>query len=105
MIIAFVIWSMVAVLFLGIGISGWKSTKAVGFFTFVEPPVVTDVEGYNHSVSILWMASAVIFEIIGLPLLFLTQNSPVFILVVFFVAALIIGMMIAYLKIEAKYKA
>lgn len=105
MLIAFIIWSVVAVLFLGIGIVGRKSKEAVGFFTFVKPPKVTDLNKYNHSVSILWIIVAVIFEIIGVPLLFLEQNSPMFIFVIVGVAALSIGMMIAYLKIEEKYKA
>ncbi len=104
MIIAFIIWSTVAVLFLGIGISGRKSKEAVGFFTFVKPPVVTDVSKYNRSVSILWVIVAVIFEGMGIPLLFLGQNSPVFILVIVGVMALVVGMMIVYLRIEAKYK-
>ncbi len=105
MIMAFIIWSIVAVLFLGIGISGRKSKEAVGFFTFVKPPVVTDVSKYNHSVSILWIAVAVIFEIIGIPFLFLEQNSPMFIPVIVGAVALIIGMIIVYLRIEKKYKA
>ncbi len=105
MIIAFIIWSIVAVLFLGIGISGRKSKEAVGFFTFVKPPVITDVSKYNHSVSTLWIIAAVILEIIGMPLLFSEQNSPVFIPVILGVMALMIGMMIVYLKIQAKYTA
>lgn len=105
MLIAFIIWSIAAGLFLGIGIVGRKSKKAVGFFTFVEPPKVTTVNKYNHSVSVLWIIVAVIFEIIGVPLLFLEQNSPISILMIVGVVALIIGMMIAYLRIEAKYKA
>lgn len=36
MVIAFIIWSIVAALFLGIGISCRKSNEAVGFFTFVK---------------------------------------------------------------------
>ncbi len=105
MIIAFIIWSIVALLFFGIGIVGRKSKEAVGFFTFVKPPEVTDINKYNHSVSVLWIIVAVIFEIMGVPFLFLEQNSLMFIFVIFGVAALIMGMMIVYLKIEAKYKA
>ncbi len=103
MIIAFIIWSIVAVLFLGIGISGRKAKEAVGFFTFVKPPVVTDINMYNHSVSMLWMIAAVILEVIGIPLLFLEQNSPMFVPVIFGVVALMLGMMIVYLRIQAKY--
>lgn len=102
--LGFIFWSLVAVIFLGIGISGLKSKEAVGFFTGVKAPTVKDVEKYNHAVSILWFVSAVLFEIIGIPLLFLEQNSPIFILLIFGPVALIIGMMICYIKIEQKYR-
>ena len=62
MIIAFVIWSVVSVIFLGIGISCRKSENAV---------------------SMLWFSSAIFFEILGIPFLFLGQNSPLFIPIVF----------------------
>lgn len=104
MILAFLIWSMVALLFLGIGISGWRSKKAVGFFSFIEPPMVTDVKKYNHSVSMLWIVGAGILELLGVPFLFLKQNSPAFILETFGVVVLVIGMIFMYIKIEARYK-
>lgn len=104
MIIGFVLWSIVAVIFLGIGISCRRASEAVGFFTFVKPPAVDGVERYNHAVSILWFVTAAIFEIIGFPLLFIEQNSPLFIPMIFAVMVLVIGMMIAYVRIEAKYK-
>jgi hypothetical protein len=102
--IGFVIWSIGAFLFLGIGASSWKSKEAVGFFTFVKAPVVSDIKKYNHSVAVLWMVTAVIFEILGVPLLFAEQNSPIFILMVFGVVALFLVMMILYIRIEMKYK-
>ena len=104
MLIAFIIWSIAAVLFLGIGIAGRKSKEAVGFFTFVKSPEVTDVNKYNRAVSTLWIISAVVLEIIGVPLLFSEQNSPMFILLIFGVVVLVIGMMITYVRIESKYK-
>lgn len=48
--IAFMIWSIVAVIFLGMGISCQKSGEAVGFFTFVKPPAVNDIRKYNHAI-------------------------------------------------------
>lgn len=104
MIIAFIIWSIVAAIFLGIGISCRKSSEAVGFFTFVKPPVVDDIRHYNNAVSVLWFVAAVALEIMGVPFLFLEQNSPVFILLIFAVIILIIVMMVTYIKIEGKYK-
>lgn len=104
MIIAFIIWSIVAAIFLGIGISCRKSSEAVGFFTFVKPPVVENVRKYNNAVSVLWFITVVALEIMGVPFLFLEQNSPVFILLSFGVMILVIIMIVTYIKIEGKYK-
>lgn len=104
MIIAFVIWSVAALLFFGISVGVWKSKEAVGFFTFSKPPEVTDVRRYNHSVSMLWIVAAVIFEIIGIPFLFIEQNSPMVIVEILGVIVWAIGIMLGYLKIEAKYR-
>lgn len=105
MIIAFIIWTIVAILFMGIGIRAGKTKEPAGFFTFVDPPKVTDVKGYNHAVSVLWIVAAAIFELMGIPFLFLKQNSPMAFLIVFGVVVLIVGMMIAYSRIEDKYRA
>ena len=105
MIIAFVIWSIVAALFLAIGIGIRKSKNAVGFFTGVKPPEVKDIKRYNHAVSKLWIVVAVILEIMGIPFLFIEQNTPVFIFLILGVVALVIGMAFVYIKIESKYKA
>lgn len=102
----FIIWSIIAFIFVGIGISCWNSKEAIGFFTFVKPPQISseNVINYNHAVSILWFIFAALLESIGLPLLFAEQNSPIFIFVVFGCVALIIALLIAYLRIEAHYK-
>ena len=104
MFIAFLIWTLCAGIFLAIGISSFKSKEPVGFFTFSNPPKVNDVDGYNKAVAKLWFVVAVIFEVLGIPFLFLEQNSPEFFLIVVAVPVLLIGMIIVYLKIEAKYK-
>lgn len=104
MVIGFIIWSIVAAIFLGIGISCRKSNEAVGFFTFVKPPSVENVMQYNNTVAVLWFIAAGALEIIGIPILFLKQNSPLFILIIFAVMILVIAIIIAYLRIEAKYK-
>lgn len=46
----------------------------------------------------------VLFEMIGISLLFVKQNSPFVILIVLGVVLLVIGMMVNYTKIESKYK-
>lgn len=104
MIIGFAIWSIVAVIFLFIGISSWKSEKAAGFFTGLEPPKVTDIKAYNHAVGKIWFIFAILFEIAGMPLLFSEQNSAIILLMIPIVMILIIVMVIVYLRIELKYR-
>lgn len=104
MIIGFIIWSIVSILFVGIGISCRKSNEPVGFFTGCKPPIVENVKHYNKAVSILWFVSAGVYEVIGVPLLFLEQNSLWFIPIIFAVVIGLIIMMVVYLQIEAKYK-
>lgn len=102
----FAIWTVVAFIFVVIGISCLHSKESVGFFTFMKSPQISDenVKNYNHAVSILWFIFAALLEIIGLPLLFFKQNSPIFMLVAFGCIALVIALMIAYLRIETHYK-
>lgn len=104
MTIAFAIWSIIVCIFFAIGISCRKSQEPVGFFAFSKPPVVEDVEGYNKAVAKLWFVVGIVYEIIGIPILFLEQNSPLFLPILFAVIIEIIVMMIAYLKIEKKYR-
>ena len=104
MIIGFIIWSMASLVFLSIGIKCRRSQEPVGFFTSCEPTQIENIEKYNKAVSRLWLVAAVFLEIMGIPLLFLEQNSVYFILVVFGVVIGMIVMMVVYLKIEGKYK-
>ena len=104
MIIAFVIWTIVALFFVGIAISCRKSKEAVGFFTGVKAPEVIDVKAYNQAVSTLWFVVAILLELMGLPFLFLKQNSAYFVFIILLVMALMIGMVVAYFRIERKYK-
>ena len=104
MFIGFIIWSIVVILFIGVGISCRKSDEPVGFFTGCKPPKIKNVPGYNKAVSKLWFVSTVIYEIMGVRLLFLEQNSLLFIPIVFGVVIGLIVMMVVYLKIEGKYR-
>ena len=104
MILAFIIWSIVALIFLGIGISCRRGNEAAGFFTFTKPPVVDDIKSYNKDVSVLWFVSALVFEIMGVPFLFLEQNSPVFFLLIIALFIMIIAMMVTYIKIEGRHR-
>ncbi len=104
MIVAFIIWSVVALLFVVIGIVNWRSKTEIGFFTGVEPGKKKDIVGYNHAVAKIWFFYAAIFEIIGIPVLFIPQNSIMVVVVMLAVVALTIGITIVYVRIDAKYK-
>lgn len=110
MIIAFIVWSLVAVLFLVIGLVDRKSEKPVGFWSNAKPwsnvkkLEVTDIRAYNNAVSTIWIVFAIIFELLGLPFLCFEQNNPAFLATIVGVVVLIIGIMFAYVKVEEKYK-
>lgn len=104
MIVAFIMWSIAALLFVVIGVVDWRSKTEVGFFTGEKPGKRKDIVGYNHAVAKIWFFYAIAFEIIGIPLLFIHQNSIIAIVMIFFVVALSIGIMIVYTKVDAKYK-
>jgi hypothetical protein len=104
MIIGFVIWSITSVIMLAIGIWSYRSDKPVGFFTGVNPPEVKDVKKYNHAVAILWFAYAILLELMGIPLLFLKQNSAGFIPVFLGTILITIGLGVGYTVIEKKYR-
>ena len=102
--IGFIIWSLIALLIAGIGIISWRSKKAVGFFTGAKAPEVKDVKKYNHSVAVLWWVYALLLEALGIPLLFLKQNSAGFVPVILGTVAVTIGLMVAYHFVEKKYR-
>ena len=104
MVIAFIIWTLCSVIFAMIGILCIRSKEAVGFFAGCKPTGIKDVKAYNKAVSKLWFVAAIVFELLGIPFLFLEQNSPGFIPVIFGVIIEMMAMMITYVCIESKYK-
>ncbi|NMB44630.1 MAG: hypothetical protein GX995_10945 [Clostridiales bacterium] len=104
MVIAFIIWSVISITFLVIGIIARLSKKPVEFWANVKAPEVNDVKRYNKDVSVLWFVFAVLFEIVGIPLLFCEQSSLIAFISIFGTVVLAIGIMIAYTLLEAKYR-
>ena len=104
MVAGFLIWTLICILLLGIGIWCWKSEKAVHFFTGVKPPAVTDVRKYNRSVAVLWFVYAALFELLGLPFLFLKQNAAGFLLCIAGVPVISLALMLVYTRILRRYE-
>ena len=92
----FIIWSTVALMILIVAAVTWRSRKAAGFFTGVKPPEVRDVRKYNRAVAVLWIVYALLFEGLGIPLLFLEQNKALIAVILLGVPILTIGLVIAY---------
>ena len=104
MIAGFIIWSVIAAVFVGFGVYCLMAKKPVGFWAGVKAPEVSDTRKYNRAVSRLWFVFAALFELLGLPFLFAGQNSPVYIISVLGTPFLCIGVMAAYHFIAEKYK-
>lgn len=103
--IAFMIWSAVAIVLIVIGAMAYRSETPAGFYSNYGPPEVRDVHGYNQAVARMWWTAALLFEAIGGLLLKVRQNSPLVILPVLLTVAWAIGLLLAYHRIEAKYRA
>lgn len=104
--IAFIIWSLMGVLFIAMGIYDISSKKAkpFGFWANAEVASIEDVRGYNRALGILWCVYGVLFVLIGLPLL-AGQNSGSIIISMLGTMFISIGAMIAYVVgIEPKYR-
>jgi hypothetical protein len=103
-IIGFVIWSAVSLMLLGIGIWTRRSEKPAGFFSGVRPPEVSDVRRYNRAVSVIWFIYTILFEMLGIPLLVLKQNSGGFIWSMLGVVFITIALPVAYNRVLLKYQ-
>ena len=103
MVLAFVIWAICGLFFLGLGIYSFKAKTPVGFWANAETLPIEDVKGYNKAMGKFWCVYSVIFIPLGLPLL-AGQNSAVIVISVLGIMFEMIGAMVVYLHIEEKYK-
>ena len=100
---AFYIWSLLGVFFIILGIYALFTTKPVHFWNISQELRVRDIKKYNRAMAKLWMVSAVLFELTGMPLLTDSKAAMAVIPILgsMFVS---IGMMIVYTRIEKKYR-
>ena len=105
-LIAFIIWTIMGVLFIAMGIYDMNSKKAkpFGFWANAEVTPIEDVKGYNRALGILWCVYGVLFTLIGLPLLN-EQNSGLIIIPILGAMLISIAAMMVYVVgIESKYR-
>ena len=107
-LIAFMVWTIIGVLFIVIGIYDMnsKKEKPFGFWANAEVGPIEDVKGYNRALGILWCVYGILFILVGLPLLILDeQNSGLIIIPVVGAMIISIGAMVVYsVGIESKYR-
>ena len=104
--LAFLIWLLFSVLFIGYGIHAFCSKKAVPFSFWANAKVfeVNDVRAYNRAVGKLWCVFGIVLALLGIPLL-KGQNSPYAMLSIVGVMAEAITAMVVYVVvIEKKYR-
>lgn len=105
-LIAFIIWTIMGVLFIAMGIYDMNSKKAkpFGFWANAEVTPIEDVKGYNRALGILWCVYGVLFTLIGLPLLDEQNLGLIIIPILGAVLISIAAMMIYVVGIESKYR-
>lgn len=99
--IGFIIWAACGVLFLAIGIHAFFSRKPVGFWANAKVPEIENVKSYNKAVGTLFCVYAVVFILLGLPLL---TGSSLIIFSTIGVMFETLGIMALYMVIEQKYR-
>lgn len=104
--VAFVIWTVIGVAFIGWGIYLILSKKASasGFWANANTPPMEDVRGYNRAVGKLWIVFGAVLIVLGLPLL-AEQNSALIMIPILGIMMESIGAMVVYtIVIEKKYR-
>ena len=111
-IMAYIILLLVSLIFVALGIYDLNNAdkgNVFGFYNISPPPKaenLTDVTAYNRAVGKLLIGAGAVFALLGLPLLFASDNDALIVLVcVLGSIAWVIGMVLIYeLKIMRKYR-
>ncbi len=104
MMTAYIIWSVMAVVFVLFGIYARAAKKPVSFWTVQVAIEVRDVKKYNRAVSKLWFGFAVLFEAIGFPLALAGQQSAWAVVPIIGGMFWAIALAVVYTRIEKKYR-
>lgn len=96
-------WMIVSVVFYCLGGYAWRAEKPVKFWNIAQQIQVRDVKRYNRAVAKLWIVSAVVWDVAGLPLL-AGQNSAWIVFSILGAVAWSIALMVIYTRIEKKYR-
>lgn len=104
--IAFLIWLVTGIAFIGLGFYCFFSHKkaAFGFWANADMFPVQDVKAYNRALGKLWFWYGLVFILLGLPLLTQKQNVLIILPILGASAEAICAMAVYVTKIEPKYR-
>ncbi|MBR5789773.1 MAG: hypothetical protein IKX99_06685 [Lachnospiraceae bacterium] len=106
MLMGFIIWTIVGLVIIGFGISAFFAKKPVGFWANAETTKIKDgcVKEYNRATGILFICYAIVFILLGAPLLYGRNNPYLIFSMIGVVFATIATMAIYSIVIEEKYR-
>ena len=102
--IGFIVWSAVALFLLLLAALTWRAKKPAGFFAGIRPPKIRDVRRYNRALALLWVGYALLFELLGLPFLFIHQNKALMAVPLLGIPMVSLGLVAAYHVILSRYE-
>ncbi len=102
--IGFIVWSAVALFLLLLAALTWRAKKPAGFFAGIRPPKIRDVRRYNRALALLWVGYALLFELLGLPFLFLHRNKALMAVPLLGIPMLTLALVAAYHVILSRYE-
>lgn len=103
MIVAFLLWVISGLVFVGIGIYCRYAKKAVGFWSNAEQIEVTNIQKYNIAIGKLWIIFGCIFIVLGIPLL-IEKNTGCWMISILGGIFALLGLIICYVfLIEDKF--
>ncbi len=101
---AFLIWTIVGIIFILGGLMCFYSKNPKGFWSNIKTFEVTDVKAYNKALGKLWIVYGAITILLGLPIL-AGEGSPLIVIsIVGMMAEAIFAMVIYVIAIEPKYR-
>ena len=105
---AFIIWTIMGVVFIVMGIYDMnsKNAKPFGFWANAEVGPIEDVKAYNRALGRLCCVYGVLFVLMGLPLLMLDEQNTAIIAIpmVGTILSSIVAMAVYSIGIEPKYR-
>lgn len=102
--IGFILVVLIGLLFMGVGLSAFRSEKPAGFWANAATVPMEDVKSYNRAVGKLWCAFAAGFVLLlGLPMC-AGEGSPLILLSCIGIMYEVIAVIVVYMRIEKKYR-